>query len=59
MAQGKDRLFSLDLLRGLDMFYLACGGALLPPLLAKLGASPACSRFLLKHPWYGLSLIHI
>ena len=56
MSQGKNRLFSLDLLRGLDMFYLACGGALLPPLLAKLGAPPWCSRFLLKHPWYGFTL---
>ena len=56
MSQCKGRLFSLDLLRGLDMFYLACGGVLLPPLLAKLGAPPSYSRFLLHHPWYGFTL---
>ena len=58
MSQGRERLFSLDLLRGLDMFYLACGGALLPPLLAKFGVSPesGCWRFLLSHPWYGFTL---
>ena len=49
------RLFSLDLLRGIDMFYLAVGGAVLGPLLKLVGASQPVCRMLTDHPWYGFS----
>ena len=53
---GRERLFSLDLLRGLDMFYLACGGVLVPAVLDWLGAPPEVRRFLCQHPWRGFTL---
>ena len=51
-----ERLFCLDLLRGLDMFYLACVSAVLVPLLKALGAGPAWSHFFVMHDWYGFTL---
>ena len=51
-----ERLFSLDLLRGIDMFYLACGGALIPALLKWQDAPPTYARFLQSHPWQGFTL---
>jgi len=56
MEKDNGRLFSLDLLRGLDMFYLVCCGAIVVPLFKLLGASPSCIRFLHEHPWYGFTL---
>jgi predicted acyltransferase len=59
MAEDKgkrERLFSLDLLRGIDMFYLSCGGALIPAVLKWLDAPPAYLRFLQSHPWRGFTL---
>ena len=50
------RLFSLDLLRGIDMFYLAVVGPVLHPLLAAVGADASWEDFLLRHPWEGFSL---
>ena len=50
------RLFSLDLLRGLDMFYLAVVSAVLPPLFEALGLSPGWKRFFCTHPWEGFTL---
>ena len=45
------RLFALDLLRGLDMFYLAVVSTVLSPFLTALGADPALKRFFCEHPW--------
>lgn len=50
------RLFSLDLLRGLDMFYLAVGTTILSPLFAALGLGPGWERFFCTHPWEGFTL---
>lgn len=49
------RLFSLDLLRGIDMFYLAVVGVVLHPLLKAVGAGESWSAFLIEHPWEGFS----
>lgn len=56
VIEKRERLFSLDLLRGIDMFYLACGGALIPAVLKWLDAPPAYLRFLKTHPWSGFTL---
>lgn len=50
------RLFSLDLLRGLDMFYLAVASTVLPPLFTALGLGPGWERFFCSHPWEGCTL---
>ena len=50
------RLFSLDVLRGLDMFYLAVVSTILPPLFRALGADPSWNRFFCSHPWEGFTL---
>ena len=50
------RLFSLDLLRGLDMFYLAVVSTILPPVFRALGADPFWNRFFCSHPWEGFTL---
>ena len=50
------RLFSLDLLRGLDMFYLVVGGSVLKPLLKCFGVSDKTISFVIGHPWFGFSL---
>ena len=55
-TKSTERLFCLDLLRGLDMFYLACVSAVLVPLLKALGAGPAWSHFFVTHDWYGFTL---
>ena len=59
MKGDDSRLYSLDLLRGLDMFYLACGSVVLVPLLKFLGAPPEWHRFMCTHPWYGFTLYDI
>ena len=50
------RLFSLDVLRGLDMFYLAVVSTILPPVFKALGADPSWNRFFCSHPWEGFTL---
>ena len=50
------RLFSLDLLRGLDMFYLAVVSMILPSVFSALGADPSWCRFFCSHPWEGFTL---
>ena len=50
------RLFSLDLLRGLDMFYLAVVSTILPSVFKALGADPSWGRFFCSHPWEGFTL---
>ena len=54
-AYSPKRLFCLDLLRGVDMFYLAVGGVLLEPILKLTGASTPVCRMLTWHPWYGFT----
>lgn len=51
-----ERLFSLDLLRGIDMFYLAVVSMVLPPIFKAVGASPGWERFFCSHPWEGFTL---
>ena len=53
---SESRLYSLDLLRGLDMFYLACASAVISPLSKALGWSDGVRDFLLHHPWEGFTL---
>ena len=50
------RLFSLDLLRGLDMFYLAVVSTVLQPLFGALKLDPSWARFFCSHPWEGFTL---
>lgn len=50
------RLFSLDLLRGLDMFYLAVVTTILTPLFSALGLDAAWNHFFCTHPWEGFTL---
>lgn len=50
------RLFALDLLRGIDMFYLAVVSVVLHPLFNAIGADPAWNRFFCSHPWEGFTL---
>ena len=50
------RLFSLDLLRGLDMFYLAVLSTILVPLFGALKVDPAVRTFFCSHPWEGFTL---
>jgi len=51
-----NRLFSLDLLRGLDMFYLAVVSMVLVPFFKAVGAGPEWQRFFCSHPWEGFTL---
>ena len=60
-----NRLFSLDLLRGLDMFYLACVSVVLKSAFRTwpdfFGAFPriggqSFTTFFGGHPWYGFTL---
>lgn len=50
------RLFSLDLLRGIDMFYLAVVSTILPSVFKALEFSPEWQRFFCSHPWEGFTL---
>lgn len=52
----QNRLFCLDCLRGLDIFYLTVVSIAIVPLLKYCHASPALQRFLLDHPWEGFTL---
>jgi len=52
----ENRLFSLDLLRGLDMFYLVVVSVVLDPLLGACGAPSSWHRFFCEHPWEGFTL---
>lgn len=52
----KNRLFCLDVLRGLDMFYLVVGGAVLPPLLGHFPMSRRTFVFFTGHPWAWVSM---
>jgi len=54
-----NRLFSLDLLRGIDMFYLAVVSAILTPLFTAVGADPSWQAFFCSHPWEGFTLYDI
>lgn len=51
-----NRLFCLDLLRGLDMFYLAVVSAILGPLFQALKLDPSWKMFFCSHPWEGFTL---
>ena len=51
-----NRLFSLDLLRGIDMFYLTVVTTFIEPLFKALGADPSWNRFFCSHPWEGFTL---
>lgn len=51
-----NRLFSLDLLRGIDMFYLCVVSTILKPLIKLLGGSSKCQNFFCGHPWEGFTL---
>jgi len=53
---SEKRLFSLDLLRGLDMFYLAIVSTLLKSFFAAIGAGPGWTKFFCSHPWGGFTL---
>ena len=50
----EERLFSLDLLRGLDMMFLTVAALLLWEVNAVWGL-PECVRFQLTHPWEGFT----
>jgi predicted acyltransferase len=50
------RLFCLDLLRGIDMFYLSVVSVILPPLFSLAGVHRSISAFFVEHPWGGFSL---
>lgn len=52
---SEKRLFCLDLLRGLDMFYLAALSGVLRSLFDGLGC-PAAATFLARHQWGGFTL---
>ena len=51
-----ERLFSLDILRGIDMFYLSVVSVVLPCFFKAVGASPEWERFFCSHPWEGFTL---
>ena len=53
------RLFSLDLLRGLDMFYLVVLLPVIYPLFPALGVPQGVTDFLCIHPWEGFAFIDI
>ena len=50
------RLFCLDLLRGIDMFYLAIGSVVLRELMKLWNVSDATQGFFTTHYWYGFTL---
>ena len=52
----RNRLFSLDLLRGLDMFYLAVASVILRCVFTAAGAGPEWVNFFCSHPWEGFTL---
>ena len=52
----ESRLFSLDILRGLDMFYLAVVSIVLSHVFWAQGADPAWKTFFCDHPWEGFTL---
>ncbi len=54
----ENRLFCLDMLRGLDMFYLASLSGVVVALCKALNC-PAAADFLGSHPWYGFTLYDI
>ena len=52
----KERLMSLDVLRGLDMIYLTIAYLVIRPLLTLMGKEKgAAYNFLTTHPWEGFS----
>ena len=52
----KERLFSLDVLRGLDMFYLAVASGVLSQVFRATGAPEGFAKFFCSHPWGGFTL---
>ena len=50
------RLFSLDVLRGLDMFYLVVVSPVLGRLFRAAGVNSAVRDFFCVHPWEGFTL---
>ena len=59
MRIQKDRLSSLDVLRGLDMIYLVSAATFLVPLLEAFGVKPDVVRFFCSHPWEGFAAFDI
>lgn len=56
MENKSERLFCLDVLRGLDMFYLVIVATILEVLLPAVGAPSSWGYFLYTHPWEGFTL---
>ena len=56
---AKERLMSLDVLRGLDMIYLTASATFLAPLLKILRLPETACRFVCRHPWEGFSAYDI
>lgn len=52
----ESRLFSLDLLRGIDMFYLAVVTTVLGAFFRAVKADPCWATFFCSHPWEGFTL---
>jgi len=52
----QNRLFCLDLLRGIDMFYLSVVSVVFPPVFKVVGVAGSVSAFFFEHPWGGFSL---
>lgn len=59
MSYPEGRLFSLDVLRGLDMFYLVVLEPVVYPLFPALGIPQTVTDFLCIHPWEGFAFIDI
>lgn len=55
----ESRLFSLDVLRGLDMFYLVVLEPVIYPLFPALGIPQTVTDFLCIHPWEGFAFIDL
>ena len=55
----KERLMSLDVLRGLDMIYLMVSVSVMRPMLKLCGASEGTVSFWTRHPWEGFSAYDI
>lgn len=55
----KERLNSLDVLRGIDMIYLVAVATFLMPLLKALGVKPDAIKFFCSHPWEGFAAFDI
>ena len=59
VSSPKERLMSLDVLRGLDMIYLMVSVSVMRPLMKLCGASEGTVSFWTKHPWEGFSAYDI